>query len=807
MMTRLGIEESAKGRKEETMITQRIEKIRLNYVNSKPCISTERARLFTESHKKTEGKPVCIRRAQAFYDTCANLGVHIFEGELIVGAIGEFRKCGILTPEFSWKWVDREMDTFSDRAQDPYVMTKEQCEYVRKEIFPYWKGKSLEEAFLARLPEDTAKIGVDTGILDNDSKWRQAVGEVTPDYQDQLFPKGFGGIIREAKEKKAALSYADADSQEKMEFYDSVILTSQGIILYANRYADEAERLAKIEKDEKRRQELLVIASNCRRVPEHSPETFYEALQFMWFTQIGGILSENPLSLNPGRFDQYTDPYYEEDLAKKRITPEFAQELVDALWLKYSEWVWTISANTADYFAGYNQFQNLTVGGKKRDGSDGTNAMTYMALKATEETKTHQPGLSVRVHQDCPEEFMAAVTHLVSTGTGFPAIHNDSAGYQMLINAGYEPDDARDWNNCGCVVPHFRKTGEWTAAVNMNFGSAIEYALNEGKSLMTGKQMGLTEKPAAEFTSYGEVEEAFFRQFKNLCYHSIVLTTTAQRIHKEMVPRPFLSSCIEACMDKGVDLSKGGAKYNVGPVITGIGLAVTANSLAAVKKLVFEEQVCTMGELVQALRADWEGYEWLRKKAQAVPKYGNDDPYVDQIAVKIANFFYHEIHGYKDIFGAPFTTAFMGISNYIPMGRVLGATPCGRKCGEPSSEGVSPYVGSDTSTPLAAMRSAAKLNQEVHSGGTLLNLRLNQELVSTKRGQANLGATIQNFFSLGAFHVQFNTLSSKVLRAAQEKPEDYRDLLVRVAGYSTQFVNLSKSLQDAIIARTEHAEF
>lgn len=801
------IEKSAKGRKEETMITQRIEKIRLNYVNSKPCISTERAQLFTESHKKTEGKPVCIRRAQAFYDTCANLGVHIFEGELIVGAIGEFRKCGILTPEFSWKWVDREMDTFSDRAQDPYVMTKEQCEYVRKEIFPYWKGKSLEEAFLARLPEDTAKIGVDTGILDNDSKWRQAVGEVTPDYQDQLFPKGFGGIIREAEEKKAALSYADADSQEKMEFYDSVILTSKGIILYANRYADEAERLAKIEKDEKRRQELLVIASNCRKVPEHSPETFYEALQFMWFTQIGGILSENPLSLNPGRFDQYTDPYYEEDLAKKRITPEFAQELVDALWLKYSEWVWTISANTADYFAGYNQFQNLTVGGKKRDGSDGTNAMTYMALKATEETKTHQPGLSVRVHQDCPEEFMAAVTHLVSTGTGFLAIHNDSAGYQMLINAGYEPDDARDWNNCGCVVPHFRKTGEWTAAVNMNFGSAIEYALNEGKSLMTGKQMGLTEKPAAEFTSYGEVEEAFFRQFKNLCYHSIVLTTTAQRIHKEMVPRPFLSSCIEACMEKGVDLSKGGAKYNVGPVITGIGLAVTANSLAAVKKLVFEEQVCTMGELVQALRADWEGYEWLRKKAQAVPKYGNDDPYVDQIAVKIANFFYHEIHGYKDIFGAPFTTAFMGISNYIPMGRVLGATPCGRKCGEPSSEGVSPYVGSDTSTPLAAMRSAAKLNQEVHSGGTLLNLRLNQELVSTKRGQANLGATIQNFFSLGAFHVQFNTLSSKVLRAAQEKPEDYRDLLVRVAGYSTQFVNLSKSLQDAIIARTEHAEF
>lgn len=789
------------------MITERIEAIRQQYVNNKPCISTERAYLWTKSHKETEGQPVCIRRARAFYDTCKELTVSIFDGELIVGAAGEFRRCGILTPEFSWKWVDREMDTFSDRPQDPYVITREQCDFVRKEIFPYWKGKSLEETFLSRLPEDTAKIGVDTGILDNDSKWRQAVGEITPDYQDVLFPNGFGGIIRIAEEKKKLLSPVNAEDQEKMEFYDSVILTSKGIILLANRYADAAEKLALSVDDNKRKQELLQIAANCRKVPENPPETFYEALQFIWFTQLGGILSENPLSLNPGRFDQYMDPFYEKDIAAGRLTPDTAQELVDALWLKYSEWVWTISSNTADYFAGYNQFQNLTVGGKTREGYDGVNPVSYMALKATEEVKTHQPGLSVRIAQDCPEEFLSAVMHLTALGTGFPAIHNDAAGYQMLLNAGYEPDDARDWNNCGCVVPHFRKTGEWTAAVNMNFGSAIEYALNEGKSLMTGEQMGLTEKPAGTFTSYQEVEDAFFRQFKNLCYHSVVLTTTAQRIHQEMVPRPFLSSCMKACLENGTDLSRGGAKYNVGPVITGIGLAVAANSLAAVKKLVFEDKVCTMKELSDALKADWNGYEDLRTLAQNAPKYGNDNDYVDRIAVKIANFFYHEIHGYKDIFGSPFTTAFMGISNYIPMGRVLGATPCGRKCGEPSSEGVSPYVGSDRSTPLAAMRSAAKLNQDVHSGGTLLNLRLTPDLVATRRGQANLGSVIQNFFSLGAFHVQFNTLSSETLRKAQEHPEQYKDLLVRVAGYSTQFVNLSKSLQDAIIARTAHEGF
>ncbi|WP_346706076.1 formate C-acetyltransferase/glycerol dehydratase family glycyl radical enzyme [Merdimonas faecis] len=789
------------------MLTDRIEKIRQNYVNAKPAISCERAFLWTESHKKTEGQHVAIRRAQAFYDTCAGISVHIFEGELIVGVVGEFRKCGILTPEFSWLWVDREMDDFDKRSQDPYVMTDEQRAFVREKIFPYWKGKSLEEAFLARVPEETRKIAVDTGVIDNDSKWRQAVGEITPDYQDVLFVKGFGGIIKEAREKIEALNEAVPEEMDQITFYRSVILTSEGIIRYANRYADEAERMAEKEEDEKRRQELLRIAGNCRRVPEYPPRSFYEAMQFIWFTQIGGILSENPLALNPGRFDQYMYPYYRQDIDAGVIKKEDAQELIDALWLKYSEWVWTISANTADYFAGYNQFQNLTVGGKTREGLNAVNELSYMALKATEEVKTHQPGLSVRIQADCPEEFMAAVTNLVSKGTGFPAIHNDSVGYQMLINAGYEPEDARDWNNCGCVVPHYRKTGEWTAAVNVNFGSALEYALNEGKSRMTGEQMGLPEKPSREFVSYEEVEKAFYRQFANLCKHSVIATIEAQKLHQEMVPRPFLSSCIESCLETGKDLSQGGAKYNVGPVITGIGLAVASNSLAVIKKLVFEDKETTMEELDRALSADWEGYEELRKKAREVPKYGNDDDYVDEIAIKMANWYYQEIHQYKDVFGSPFNTAFMGISNYIPMGRVLAATPCGRKNGEPSSEGVSPYVGSDKSTPLAAMRSAAKVNQEIHSGGTLLNLRLNHELVATRRGQANLGAMIQAFFALGAFHVQFNTLSSEVLRRAQEKPEDYKDLLVRVAGYSTQFVNLSKSMQDAIIARTEHAEF
>ncbi len=789
------------------MLTERIQNAKENYINSKPAISYERAKLWTESHKETEGEPTPVRRAKAFKKTCEELVVPIFDGELIVGATGEFRKCGILTPEFSWTWVAREMDTFNLRVQDPYEMTEEQRAFVRSEIFPYWKGKSLEEAFLAQLPEKTARLVVDTGFVDNDSKWRQAVGEITPDYQDVLFKKGFQGIIDEAKEKLKTIKTTSLDGLKKKIFYESVILTSEGIIILANRYADKAAKMAAIEADGKRKAELLEIARICSKIPAQPPETFYEAIQFVWFTQVGGILSENPLALNPGRFDQYMYPYYKADVEKGILTDAVAQELIESLWIKYSEWVWTISANTAEFFAGYNQFQNLTVGGKMRDGKDGTNPITYMCLKATERVKTHQPGLSVRLPQDAPADFIGAVTHLVSKGTGFPAIHNDAAGYQMLINAGYEPEDARDWSNCGCVVPHFRKTGEWTSAVNVNFTAALEFALNEGRSRLTGEEVGLEEVPALSFDSYESVKSAFYRQFDYFIEQSVVATILAQKLHKEMVPRPFLSSCMEHCLENGVDLVDGGAKYNIGPVLTGIGLAVTANSLAVIKKLVFEEKKVSLETLLKALESDWEGYDDLREMALAVPKYGNDVEYVDEIAIEIANHYYNETHQYKDVNGSPFITAFMGISNYLPTGKVVGATPCGRKARMPLSEGVSPFAGSDTSTPLAAMRSAAKLNQDVHSGGTLLNLRLNEDLVSTKRGQSNLGSMIQSFFALGAFHVQFNTISTEVLRKAQERPQDYKDLLVRVAGYSTQFVNLSRQMQDAIIERTAHDSF
>ena len=788
-------------------VTDRVEKIRQNYVNTKPHISYERAWSWTKSFQKTEGQPHILRTAQAFKDTCEELSVNIWEGELIVGTSGEYRKCAILTPEFGWTWINDEIDTFPERSQDPYDVTPEQVKFIRENIFPYWKGKSVEEAFLSRVTEDTKIIGVDTGFLDTDSKWRNGVGEISADYIDELLPKGYGGIKKEAEEHIKELDETDPEDRKKIDFYKSIILVSEGMIDLGHRYAEKAKAMAAEEKDEKRKAELLEIAEICSVIPEKAPETFREAIQFVWFVQLGGILAENPLAWNPGRFDQYMFPYYEKDLKAGKISRDEALELIQLLWLKYSEWAWTISKNTASFFAGYTNFENLTIGGTKVDGSDATNDISYMAIQATKEIMTHQPTLSCRIQPDCPPEFMEAVTELVSTGCGFPAIHSDRTGYQMLSNLGYDPIDARDWNNCGCVVPHSRKTFQWTSACTISFAAALEFALNEGKSRLSGKQVSVPEKDPKTFTSYDEIIEAWKKQFRNLVKHGVISLVTAQEIHKEIGHRPFMSACNEYCMKNGADLVDGGAKYNIGPVFTGVGLSVTANSLAVIKKLVYEDKVTTLSEIIDALNADWVGYEELRQKAIACPKYGNDDDYVDLIARDLADFYRQEVVQYKDIYGAHFVTAFMGISNYLPTGKVLGATPEGRHAKDPINEGVSPVTGTDTTTCLAALRSAAKMKHDMHSGGTLLNLRLNHDLVATKRGRANLGAMLQSYFAIGGFHVQFNTISNEVLKDAQKNPDKYRSLLVRVAGYSAQFTNLSKEMQDSIMARNAHEEF
>ncbi len=703
------------------------------------------------------------------------------------------------------KCTDTPPDTQkSSRKQDPYSIGTEEVRELLDNILPFWNGKSIEEAFLARLPEATAAIAVDTGIVDNDSKWRCAVGEITPDYQDILFKKGFNGIIDDARTKMNALDLTVPADIEKSNFYHAVIICAEAIILLNKTYAQKAEQLAFQEKNAARKKELMAIAQNCRHVPGNPPETFWQAVQMVWTVQLGNCLLENAVALNIGRFDQFMYPFYIRDIESGRITRERAQELIDCLWIKLSEWIWFVSRNTASYFAGYNAFQNLTVGGKKHDGTDGTNDITYMCIEATRRVKSHQPGLSVRIHPDCPHTLLLKVCELVREGTGFPAIHNDRIGTRMLTTAGLSARDAMDWSNCGCVVPHSRKISEWTSACNINLAAGIEFVLTNGTSRINGKLYGVKTGELTIFENFDTVKTAYFEQLRHMIRHGVIATLTAQQVQAEYAPRPFFSSFTEGCMASGRDLVQGGARYHVGPVLTGIGIADTANSLAAIKHLVFDTRTTDLSTLCEALDKNWDGYDDLRKKALACPKFGNDDDNVDLLAVDISNFYHEQISGYTDIFGRPYNSAFMGISNYIPAGKAVGATPCGRRSQEPLTEGCSPHAGTDINSPTAAMRSTAKIDHGRHSGGTLLNIKLSPDVLKTRNDLNKLAGLIRGYFELDAFHVQFNVFDKETLLAAQQTPENYQQLLVRVAGYSARFITLSKEVQNAIIERTSY---
>ena len=782
----------------------RVTRILEHYNRAEPFICMERARATTRAYSRTEGLPPVLRRARAFREVCESMPVIIYDHELIVGSSGAYRRSAGVSPEISWQWIKEEIDSFETRAQDPYRIEDHNRRELMEDILPYWQGKSIEEAFLARLPRDTARVAVDTGIVDNDSKWRCAIGEITPDYADVIFKKGFGGIKAEASRRLEDLDPSRPGDLEKSYYYRAVLECCDGLIAIGRRYAEKALEMAEKETDPARKKELSTIADICLCVPENPPENFRQAMQMVWTVQLGNTFFENAVALNIGRFDQFMNPFYEADLKNGTLTRDEAGELICCLWIKLSEWVWFVSKNTAGYFAGYNAFQNLTVGGRKADGTDGTNEISYLCLEATDRVRTNQPGLSVRIHSNCPQEFLLKVCELVKAGTGFPAIHNDRIGAEMLTAVGLSPEDALDWSNCGCVVPHSRKISEWTSACNINLAAGMEFIFNNGRGRITGRKYGAGPVDLDGIDTFDKFKVFYFRELDHLIKHAVIATNVAQEVQAELCPRPYFSSFTQGCLAKGLDVSQGGAMYNVGPVLTAIGIADAANSLAAVKSLVFERKVLDLSKLALILADDWAGFEDYRQMALKCPKYGNDDDFVDLLATEISNHYHREIARYKDRYGSRFNSAFMGISNYIPTGKAVGATPDGRKAMEPLTEGCSPHAGTDVTSPTAAMRSTAKINHNRHAGGTLLNIKLSPAALKTRRDLNLLAALIRGYFELDAFHVQFNVIDRETLLEAREHPEKHQNLLIRVAGYSTRFVTLSREVQDAIIARTSY---
>jgi len=780
----------------------RITRLKERVLSAYPEIDLENARILTESFMETEGEPLVLRKAKAFRKQCQEKTVKIWDDELIVGSAGSKLRGGIVSVDVCWSVLDNELETINTRPYDKFILREEDKEMFKKVIRPYWKGRSNYEEWLARITPDIALFR-DNGALYIDKKAVRGWGEVTAGYE-WFINNGVEGIISLIKETKQSLDPTRPGDYEKEIYLDALLIAAEGMITLAERYAIEAERLLESETNPQRKKELQEIAKNCRHVPAKPARTFYEALQSFYFYQIFLLMEQNAAAYNPGRFDQYMYPFYKQDIEAGRITPEKAQELLDCLWVKFSEPCLFQDAKSAEYSSGYPMFQNLCAGGINDKGEDAVNDLSYMILQATMDTQLYQPSLSVRYNiAKNPDSFLRKIVDLISLGTGFPAFHNDEVGIRMLMNKGIPLREALDWNPGGCVETNLAgKLRAFSAFADINLGSIVEYVLLDGKCRKTGVQVGLKTGDPTKFQSWKDFENALKEQLR----YAIKTAVKASHIIDEVCmnrPVPVLSFSFEECIKNAKDYAWGGAKYNTGNGIIFIGIADLINSAAAIRYLVYETKQVTMEKLLEALENDFEGYEYIHKLCLDAPKYGNDDPRVDDLAADFFTFCANEVESYRSKFGT-MTAGILPVSGYVPFGLEVGALPSGRKAWKPLADGISPNTGTDLNGPTAVLKSVAHIPHDRFVQGTLLNMRIEGDMLNSENGKQQLMALLKSLCSLGIYHVQFNVVDQATLLKAQKNPEKYKGLLVRVAGYTAFFVELGKEVQDSIIARTVH---
>lgn len=779
---------------------ERINRLKKRVLETRPEIDLENARLLTEAFKEAEGKPLVVKKALAFRKQCMEKTVTIWDDELIVGCSGSKIRGGILCADTCWSVLDDELDTISTRPYDPFYLRPEDKKAFEEEIRPYWKGRSNYEEWLAQIPDDTRELR-DHGVVYINRKAVRGWGETTAGYE-WLIREGLSGIISVIEKRRSELDLTVPGHYEKDYYLEAMLIAAEGIIALARRYAAEAERLALLEKNPRRKEELLEIARVCRRVPEHPARTFREALQSFYFYHTCIFMEQNAASYNPGRMDQYLWPYYKADLEAGRITPEEAQELLDCLWIKFSEPCLFQDAVTAEFAAGYPMFQNVCVGGVDHAGRDAVNDLSYMMLQATMDVQLYQPSLSVRYNMaKNPNSFLRKVVELISLGTGFPAFHNDEVGIRMVMNKGVPLKEAYDWNPCGCVETNLSgRMRQYTALADINLGSVVEFALLDGKNRKSGRYIGARTGNPLDFKTYEEFLGAVKEQIR---YVTRVVVKGSHVIDEICMNRPVpaLSLTFKECIQKAKDYAWGGAKYNVGNGIILIGVADLINSLAAIRHIVYNTRQATMAEILDALDRDFEGCERIHRLCLAAPKYGNDDPLVDDIAADIFTFIADEIEKYSSKFGR-MTPGILPVSGNTPFGLEVGALPSGRRAWKPLADGVSPSGGTDFNGPTAVLKSVANIPHDRFVQGTLLNMKVEPDMLSTENGITQMMALLKSMCSLGVFHVQFNVIDGEKLRRAQKYPEEYKGLLIRVAGYTAYFVELGKDVQDEIIGRT-----
>lgn len=779
---------------------ERINRLKKRVIATRPEMDLENARILTESFLECEGEPLVVRKAKAFRKQCQEKSIIIWDDELIVGCSGSKIRAGILCADTCWSVLNDELETISNRQYDPFHLLPEDRQVFEETIRPFWKGRSNYEEWLAQIPDDTRELR-DNGVVYIDRKAVRGWGETTAGYE-WLIGEGISGIEKAVQSRRAKIDLTVPGDYEKDYYLKSLLIVAEGIKILALRYAEEADRLAEQEQNPQRKTELLEIADVCRHVPARPARTFREALQALYFYQICIFMEQNAASYNPGRMDQYLWPYYKSDLVAGRVTKEQAQELLDCLWVKFSEPCLFQDAVTAEFAAGYPMFQNVCVGGVDDTGRDAVNDLSSMILQATMDVQLYQPSLSVRYSlAKNPTIFLRKVVELISLGTGFPAFHNDDIGIRMLMNKGVPLKEAFNWNPCGCVETNLEgRLRHYTALADINLGSIVEFALLDGKNRKSNKSISVPTGDATGFQSFEDFLAAVKKQFAYVTQAVVKGSHVIDEISMNR-PCPALSLTFKECIENAQDYAWGGAKYNAGNGIILIGVADLINSIAAVRHIVYETEQATMAQILEALENDFEGYEWLHKLCLEAPKYGNDDQSVDTIAGDMFTFIADEIEKYQSKFGK-MTPGILPVSGNTPFGLDVGALPSGRRAWRPLADGVSPSGGTDFNGPGSVLKSVANIPHDRFVQGTLLNMKVEPAMLTEENGIAQMVALLKSLCSLGVYHVQFNVIDQEKLIRAQENPEEYRGLLVRVAGYTAYFVELGKDVQDEIIGRT-----
>ena len=789
-------------------ITARLQKLKENYLTHKPTITTHRARAITKIAKENPGMPKIMLRAKCFRYCCETAPLVIQDNELIVGAPNGAPRAGAFSPDIAWRWMVDEIDTIGSRPQDPFYISDEDKKIMREELFPYWEGKSVDEYCEDQYREAGVwELSGESFVSDCSYHAINGGGDSNPGYDVILMKKGMLDIQQEAKDHLKELDYQNPDDIEKIYFYKSIIDTTEGVMIYAKRLSDYAKELADKETNPKRKAELYKISEVNAYVPAHKPRTYWEAIQSVWTIESLLVVEENQTGMSIGRVDQYMYEFYKDDIQSGRMNDFQAFELSGCMLIKMSEMMWITSEGGSKFFAGYQPFVNMCVGGVTRSGQDATNELTYLLMDAVRHVKIYQPSLACRIHNKSPKKYLKKIVDVVRSGMGFPACHFDDAHIKMMLAKGVTIEDARDYCLMGCVEP--QKSGrlyQWTSTAYTQWPICIELVLNKGVPLWYGKQVCPDMGDLNSFKTYEEFEAAVKEEIKYITKWSSVATVISQRIHRELAPKPLMSIMYEGCMEKAKDVSAGGAMYNFGPGVVWSGLATYADSMAAIKKLVFDEKKYTLQQLNEALKADFVGYDQIRTDCLNAPKYGNDDDYADLIAADLVDFTEHEHRKYKTLYSV-LSHGTLSISNNTPFGQLTGASANGRNAWLPLSDGISPTQGADFKGPTAIIKSVSKMSNDSMNIGMVHNFKIMAGLLDTPEGEESLIALLRTACMFGNGEMQFNYLDNNTLIEAQKHPELYRDLIVRVAGYSAFFVELCKDVQDEIISRTMLTHF